>query len=58
MQYAENVLPESKVTVLGRRILEGRERLEQMEEKNIRDFDSNKRELKSQIELFKWMEEQ
>ena len=29
-----------------------------MEEKNIRDFDSNKRELKSQIELFKWMEEQ
>ena len=58
MQHGENELPESKVTLLGRRISKGRERLQQMEEKSIRDFDSNKRDLKSQIELFKWMEEQ
>ena len=58
MQHVENELPESKVILLSRRISEGRERPQQMEEKNIRDFDSNKRDLKSQIELFKWMEEQ
>ena len=29
-----------------------------MEKKNIQDFDRNRRDLKSQIELFKWMEKQ
>ena len=58
MQYAENELPESNVTLLSRRISEGRERLQQMKNKSIRDFDRNKKDLKSQIELFKWMEVQ
>ena len=58
MQHAENELLESNVTLLSRRISEGQERLQQMEEKSIRDFDRNKKDLMSQIELFKWMEEQ
>lgn len=49
---------EGRESKASRRLAEGRERLERMQLKSMGDFHKNQRDLQSQMELFKWMEEQ
>jgi len=64
MEEEEHALPgiddcrENRAVVMSRRLAEGRECLERMQMKSMGDFTRHQRDLHSQMELFKWMEEQ
>lgn len=49
---------ENRAALISRRLAEGREHLERMQTKSIADFNRDLRDLQSQVELVKWIEEQ
>lgn len=58
MEEETQEVDEGRESKASRRLAEGRERLERMQLKSMGDFHKNQRDLQSQMELFKWMEEE
>lgn len=56
--HGEGAVDENRVAAMSRRLAEGRERLEKMQVKSMREFHKYQRDVDSQMELLKWMEEQ